>query len=212
MALREEFERTGNWLFRWRSYLPVLFFGIALLSLRHAKPLEDNIVQCLWEIFCLSVSHAGLAIRILTVGFSQNRTSGRNTSGQVAQSLNTTGLYSMTRHPLYLGNFLVWFGVSLFPMVWWLPVLSILIFCIYYERIMFAEEEYLRKKFGETYTEWAEKTPAFIPSFKNYVKHSLPFSSKKVLRKEYDGFFAIAVFVFSFSIPFSFSKIIRMAI
>jgi protein-S-isoprenylcysteine O-methyltransferase Ste14 len=62
---------------------------------------------------------------------------------------------------------------------------------------MFAEEEYLRKKFGETYTRWADKTPAFIPCFKNYVKPDLPFSLKKVLRKEYDGFFAVVLCLFT---------------
>lgn len=197
MALKEEFEKTGNWLFRWRSYLPVLFFGVALLSLRHFRPLENDAVQDLWELFCLSVSYSGLAIRVLTVGFTPDRTSGRNTRGQVAQVLNTTGIYSITRHPLYLGNSLMWLGISLFPMLWWLPVLCILIFWVYYERIMFAEEEYLREKFGEVYTTWADKTPAFIPSFKNYVSPNLPFSLKKVLRKEYDGFFAVALCLFT---------------
>ncbi len=117
MALREEFEKTGNWLFKWRSYLPVFFFGLALLSLRHFRPLQNNIAEVLWELFCLSVSSLGLAVRILTVGFTPHRTSGRNTQhGQVANSLNVTGIYSVTRHPLYLGNSLMWFGISLFPM------------------------------------------------------------------------------------------------
>ena len=201
MALREEFEKTGNWLFKWRSYLPVFFFGMALLSLRHFRPLQSNFAEMLWELFCLSVSYLGLAVRIVTVGFTPHRTSGRNTHhGQVANSLNTAGIYSVTRHPLYLGNFLMWFGISLFPMLWWLSVLCILLFWVYYERIMFAEEEYLRKNFDETYTRWADKTPAFIPCFKNYVKPDLPFSLKKVLRKEYDGFFAVALCLFSMEV------------
>lgn len=28
MALKEDFESSGNWLFRWRSYLPILVIGI----------------------------------------------------------------------------------------------------------------------------------------------------------------------------------------
>ena len=32
-------------------------------------------------------------------------TSGRNTHDQVADSLNTSGIYSIVRHPLYVGNF-----------------------------------------------------------------------------------------------------------
>lgn len=184
MTLKEEFETTGNWLFRWRSYLPVVFFAIALFSSQHFRPFPSDVTQDLWGLLCLSVSYAGLLVRILTVGFTPDRTSGRNTRhGQVANSLNTTGIYSLTRHPLYLGNFLMWFGISLYPRLWWLSVLCVLMFWVYYERIMFAEETYLRDKFGETYTRWAERTSAFIPSSKNYVKPNVKFSLKKVLRK-----------------------------
>jgi protein-S-isoprenylcysteine O-methyltransferase Ste14 len=60
---------------------------------------------------------------------------------------------------------------------------------------MFAEEEFLREKFGEAFVQWAGKTPAFIPKLGNWVKPSLPFSLKTAIRKEYGGFFAmIAVF------------------
>ena len=44
--------------------------------------------------------------------------------------------------------------------VWWLPVIYSLAFWIYYERIMFAEEAFLRQKFGETYRRWAATTPS----------------------------------------------------
>jgi hypothetical protein len=35
MALKEEFERVGNWLFRWRSYLPLLLAGIILTGMEN---------------------------------------------------------------------------------------------------------------------------------------------------------------------------------
>jgi protein-S-isoprenylcysteine O-methyltransferase Ste14 len=56
---------------------------------------------------------------------------------------------------------------------------------------MFAEEQFLRKKFGEKYINWSKRTPAFIPNFKNYTKSNLPFSWKKVMKKEKNGFFAL---------------------
>jgi protein-S-isoprenylcysteine O-methyltransferase Ste14 len=193
MSLKDEYERTGNWLFKRRSYLPVLFFCVVLLSLRYFEPLTNKLADAAREFFCLAVSYLGLAVRIFTVGYTPTGTSGRNTRGQVAQTLNTTGMYSIVRHPIYLGNFLMWFGISLFPMLWWLSVLCILIFWVYYERIMFAEEAYLRERFGEDFTVWAEKTPALVPSPRNYVKPDSPFSWKKVLRKEYNGFLATAL-------------------
>ena len=47
-------------------------------------------------------------------GFAARNTSGRNTGqGQVADKLNTTGAYSLTRNPLYLGNALMWAAVAM---------------------------------------------------------------------------------------------------
>jgi protein-S-isoprenylcysteine O-methyltransferase Ste14 len=196
MALREEFRQTGEWLFRWRSYLPLLLialFLLALASFRH--PQGRSLPGEGWEVFCLAVSCAGLAIRFFTGGYVPAGTSGRNVKGQVAKVLNTTGVYSLVRHPLYLGNSLIWLGISLFLGVWWLSLLIILILWLYYERIMFAEEEFLREKFGDTFVQWADQTPALIPKLRNWVKPDLPFSLKTAIRKEYGGFFAmIAVF------------------
>ncbi len=57
---------------------------------------------------------------------------------------------------------------------------------------MLAEEEFLRKKFGEPYLKWTENTPAFFPQFgKKWRKPELPFSFKNVLRREYSTLFAI---------------------
>jgi len=78
----------------------------------------------------------------LYCGYAPRGTSGRHTLRQEAKRLNSSGMYSLLRHPLYLGNALMWLGISLFVHVWWVVVISMLIFWIYYERIMFAEEEF----------------------------------------------------------------------
>jgi hypothetical protein len=126
------------------------------------------------------------------VGHTPSNTSGRNTcEGQVADTLNTTGIYSILRHPLYLGNFLMWFGICLLTENIWFIVIFCSVFWLYYERIMYCEEQFLRRKFGSDYTEWANKTPAFLPEFKLFVKPSFPFSWKKVLQNEKNGLLAL---------------------
>ena len=154
-------------------------------------PGNSHFWDLVWEVICLSISFFGMAIRIYTIGHTPSETSGRNTREQKAAVLNTTGTYSTIRHPLYFGNFFIWLGVSMFLHLWWLSILFMLAFWIYYERIMFAEEEFLRKKFGETFEAWASMTPAFFPRFKNWQSPISPFSLRRVLKKEYSGFFAI---------------------
>lgn len=194
MSLREEFESTGNWLFRRRSYLPFLLFLLLIpaLPLIH-RPMGSNGLQNIWELCCFVISCSGLLVRCLVGGHVAPKTSGRNTMSQVAESINTTGIYSIVRHPLYLGNYLMWLGIALFCFVPWVAVTFTLCFWLYYERIMFAEEEFLRRKFGESFTSWAANTPAFIPRFSNWKPAALPFSLKTVLRKEFTGLFGIAV-------------------
>lgn len=199
MALKEEFENTGNWLFRWRSYLPLMMIGIFLLALREYRyPGDSEVLDHFWEVFCLMVSFLGLGIRVLTIGHTPKGTSGRNTGSQIAETLNTRGMYSIVRNPLYLGNFFMGMGIALFAHLWWLMLIYILSFWLYYERIIFAEEAYLRKQFADEYLSWADVTPAFVPKFGNYVTPELPFSLKNVLRREFNGFFAVIVVLFIF--------------
>lgn len=193
MALREELNRQGNLLFRWRSYLPIVILPviIAALAERGSISLTLGDKGSLWEFFSMLVSFSGLAIRCLVIGYVPAGTSGRNTREQVAETVNTTGIYSLVRHPLYIGNFLIIFGATLFTAVWWCPVIITLAFWLYYERIIFAEEDYLRSKFGQAFLTWAEKTPLLIPRFGKWRSPLLPFSVRNVLKREYTGFFVI---------------------
>lgn len=198
MLVVEKFEAVGNFLFRWRSYLPLVLVALFCLALPDYRyPLGSHRLDMIWEIFCLMTSLAGLLIRIITVGYTPKRSSGRNTkAGQVADYLNVKGMYSTVRNPLYLGNFFMGLGISLFLRVWWVAVIYALLFMIYYERIIIAEEAFLTKKFKQSYLDWVSKTPAFFPKFSQWQTPELSFSFKKAIRKEYHGFLAIIVSMF----------------
>jgi protein-S-isoprenylcysteine O-methyltransferase Ste14 len=194
MPLLEEFKETGSWLFRWRSYLPLfalVVLGAGLLTIHWPVPQYRPSLP--WHIICLAVSLCGVIIRAHIVGHAPGRTSGRNTRTQVADLINTTGFYSQVRHPLYLGNFVIFLGMAMYPGSWWICFILILMFWLYYERIMFTEEEFLRGKFGDDYLAWASQTPAFIPRFSGWKKPSLPFSMRNALRREYIGFWGMCL-------------------
>jgi protein-S-isoprenylcysteine O-methyltransferase Ste14 len=56
------------------------------------------------------------------------------------------------------------------------------------ERIIFAEEQFLRRKFADAYDKWADNVNAVIPGFRKFVKPGVPFSLKNVLKREYHSF------------------------
>lgn len=194
MQLHEYSTQQGNWLFRWRSFLPLFLIAMMVPACLNYRYLADSpFYDEVWEIVCISVSFFGLVIRAVTVGHVPKGTSGRNTKKQLAESLNTTGIYSLLRNPLYLGNYFMMLGVMMVMAVnaWWLPILFTLAFWLYYERIIMAEEAFLAEQFGEEYTRYAARTSAFVPNFRHWVEPELPFSPRSVLRREYSGFFAL---------------------
>jgi len=194
MALKETYEKQGAFLFRGRSYLPLLVAPLvvaAFLDPQYTHPLFNGFSGSLWKALCILVSLTGFAIRCLVAGYVPLGTSGRNTERQVAESLNTKGLYSIVRNPLYLGNFLIILGLLLFAQVWWFTLVGIAIFWIFYERIIFTEEEFLRQKFGATFVDWSMKTPVFIPRSLACQKPELPYAWKTVLKREHSTQFGM---------------------
>jgi protein-S-isoprenylcysteine O-methyltransferase Ste14 len=188
MALYEEFVQSGQWLFQRRGFLPLV--GVALLFTQVgsvAIPGSPPAVPLTWPLACFGISLVGLAIRAYTVGCAAPGTSGRNRAGQVAASLNSTGVYSVVRHPLYLGNCIGWLGPVLVPQRAWPAAVLGLAFWLYYERIMFAEEAFLRTQYGQPYLDWAAETPAFLPDLRRWRASSTPFNIWVVLRREYSS-------------------------
>lgn len=194
MALIEEMNKSGNWLFRWRSFLPLVLYVLAASVIWFEMDTDNPLFDKTWAWTCLGISFFGQLIRVLTIGYTPKGTSGRNTKeGQVAEVLNHTGIYSIVRHPLYLGNFFMWLGIIMYVGNWWFTLTSCLLFWLYYERIMFAEEFFLRNKFGDVYIKWTERTPPFFPRFSSWKSAPVEFSLRNVLKREYNGFFAVFI-------------------
>lgn len=190
MLLRSALARQGQFLFRWRSYLPLALLPLLLAALGDSVRIETWLGET-WShglsFAGMAVAFSGLALRWATVGYVPAGTSGRNTRAQRADRLNTTGLYATCRNPLYLGNGLTILGIVATTGVWWLMVAIGLAYGLYIERIIAAEEAYLETKFGQRYRDWAAVTPAFWPRFRNWRRPEMRFSLRTVLRREYNG-------------------------
>jgi protein-S-isoprenylcysteine O-methyltransferase Ste14 len=184
MALKETFENQGNFLFRYRGHIPIAFILLAIPFAFLNSTVDYFYINLILSLLFVSLGHL---VRARTVGRRELHTSGRNRSQQVASRLNTKGWYSMVRHPLYFGNFLIWIGLTFFLGNWYLIVIFCLLFWLYYERIMFAEEQFLERKFGSYFLAWAEQVPAFFPNYKKFQAPENAFSWRIVFKNEYPG-------------------------
>jgi len=215
MALQEQLKRQGDYLFKYRGSLPIIFLVFALAVRGHYIHYGSNnsavisSISAFMESIALYIGLFGVLLRLYTIGFTPKNTSGRNTSeGQIADELNTTGLYSLTRNPLYVGNFFMWMGLVFYIGVIWFFLLFICTFWIYYERIVFAEEVFLRKKFKESYLQWANETAVFIPKKLSYEHPKKSFNWKKIIVKEKSTilmFFLVFFTLQQFSVFFEFN-------
>ena len=127
MSLSKEYIKHGNLFFKYRTYVPLLIIFPIIFCI-YLFP-DFYFTQDIQNFYLsIIISFTGQLIRVLTVGFTPSGTSGRNTSKQIANSLNTKGIYSIVRHPLYLGNYLIWLGFLIYLSNFY----TILIFSIFY--------------------------------------------------------------------------------
>ncbi|MGH8035322.1 MAG: methyltransferase family protein, partial [Lysobacterales bacterium] len=79
------------------------------------------------------------------------------------KELATTGAYSLVRHPLYLGNFLILAGFTLACANWAVLALVIFFLLFYYPAAIRYEDAKLEGIFGDSWRTWGLDTPAMFP-------------------------------------------------
>jgi predicted ATP-grasp superfamily ATP-dependent carboligase len=184
---RGGFMCAGRWFVRQRGYVVLAFVATILAAMRgFTYPGGDHRLDLAWEGFCLLLGLAGLAIRVATVGYGTLDASGRRTNPP-----DTTGMYSVHRYPLHVGNLLMCLAVAAFPRKWWLPVLTIAAYWYYYEPLVVAETDAMRRQFGNRYASWAAVTPRFWPRLSMWKRPQERFATGRALRHGAAGLFAL---------------------
>lgn len=190
--LRDYLEKSGQILFRRRGWLPLFLFAAVLPAfLNYSYPSRSHAAQEAWNLLCLGLASVGQVFRFVTIAHAPPRTSGRNRRNQVADVLNTEGTYSIVRNPLYLGNCLSWLGLAAVPQSFWLWICVGLVFWLYHERVILAEEAFLADRFGEEFESWAARTPAFLPNMRLWIRPTFPCSFRAALGREYVNWFTL---------------------
>ncbi len=88
-----------------------------------------------------------------------------------AERVVTTGVYSIVRHPQYLGGLLAHVGASFLLSAWFSLVSTPLIVLLNY-LVSRKEEEELVREFGEKYEEYRGRVPMFIPRLRRLAKNA----------------------------------------
>lgn len=81
------------------------------------------------------------------------------------KGIQTQGPYSLTRNPLYLGNFFIGFGFALMgnTLAGGVSLMGGLV--VIYSATILEEERYLGLRFGEVYQSYFQSVPRFFPRF-----------------------------------------------
>ncbi len=154
--------RLGKSLFRFRSFTPLPLILLTFVFFRPLSPAPP------WTFVGVAVAFLGEGLRLASVGFAGSGTSGRE-SFLKADSLNTTGLYSLARNPLYWGNMLIFAGLLIvFANPWALALFVVFLF-LQYHFIVLAEESYLREQHGRAYQEYCGRVRRWLPRFAGWT-------------------------------------------
>jgi len=183
--------RIGSVIFRVRDALfPIVLLTVAFgtrPNLAGGSMATDHVVDAIGILIAL----LGQSFRVLVIGLVYITRGGQNR--QVwANSLVDTGMFAHSRNPLYFANLLLFLGLALVHNGWAMYLIVVPFFVFAYICIVAAEEHYLYGRFGETYTEYCQRVPRWVPTLRGFsaTLRSTEFDWMKVLRKEYGTPFA----------------------
>ena len=165
----------NNWQRVARRIRVPLGFAFAVIYLWLARPRVTTIV-----VGCLTVA-AGLAIRAAASGQLRKN-----------EALATSGPYSYTRNPLYLGSFLIAIGFAIAARSVWVWILLVILFTAVYIPVIRGEETFLRNKFPD-FELYAQRVPRILPRWSGESLRS-DFSRELYLKhREYNAVLGAAL-------------------
>ena len=181
MPLQEEFERQGLFFTKYKNLPNIILITLITVNLQPGinlkglffKPIH---LSGMYIAICAIVSLSGLFLALYTAGYSMSSTSIFRLITNDKNAFNTTAAYSVVRHPMHIANFFFWLGPMLLSCNFWFIISFCLIFLIYTERAIIAEEKILRTIFGYRYVKWCKKVPAIFPNLFIFKKATQKFS------------------------------------
>jgi protein-S-isoprenylcysteine O-methyltransferase Ste14 len=114
---------------------------------------------------------------------------------QKDKELTTSGPYSYTRNPLYLGSLMLAAGFAIAARSWWIVAIMLLMFAVIYVPVIAGEERYLRRTFPD-YADYARHVPRMFPRLTPYGSQQSAYSSARYWKhREYQASIGCAVVI-----------------
>lgn len=182
--------KIGQFFFKYRDFVfPVLFITCALIS-KPAFPMGSRSLDLRLDLFGILVAGFGQVLRALTVGYEYIKRGGMNKQ-VFADRLVTGGMFSHSRNPLYLGNFLIFLGLAFIFNSTAIYLVGIPFFVFAYASIIAAEEDFLRRKFGSEYDEYCKRVNRLWPNWKGYrtTIEGMSYNWKRFINKDHGTLF-----------------------
>jgi len=179
----------GNFFFRYRNTLFIFLYLLLFIPSPQIFGFSRFGVQYwLWPVITgLLITVTGQLIRGGTIGLAYIIRGGKN-NRIAADDLVTEGIFRHCRNPLYVGNILMLTGVGVLSNSVIYVGIVIPFFMLIYHSIVLAEENFLKSKFGESFTLYCNKTNRWIPSLWGLGNtfRSMKFNWRRWLLKEYN--------------------------
>jgi protein-S-isoprenylcysteine O-methyltransferase Ste14 len=77
-------------------------------------------------------------------------------------SLQTNGIYNISRNPMYLGLAIAYLGISCLIGNWWNIILFPFLLLIIQQYMINREEKYLERRFGQVYLDYKSKVRRWL--------------------------------------------------
>lgn len=177
----------GNFLFRFRNQLfPAIIVVLFLLMPPPALVLDNPLLTLAKDAVAILVILAGLALRATVVGYKYIQRGGLKKK-VYAKDLVTEGMFGVCRNPLYVGNMLLYSGVFLLHGNPLLIVIGIGLFAFMYQCIVYAEEAFLLRTFGDAYRDYCRDVPRWMLRLSNFSQSTegMTFNIRRVVGKDY---------------------------
>jgi len=172
----------GVWLRRYRRALPIPLILMTVIAFRPVAPWGSAFLDTGTDLLGVGICALGQWLRLWAWG--SNATVGK-------WGVRDRGPYTLMRHPLYAGNFLIMLGLVVVFNNLWVYLLLLPSFAYLYHVITDMEEKRMNRRFGEDYQEYQkQEVPRFLPALSNFgaaLRTTCPFGWGLAWRKEYES-------------------------